>query len=321
MKKLLLTSFAAVALMLQAKAQTFSHAVVPVTGFTADVIADGAGSAASSTTADVDGVNYNFVAQNFVNPSNASPTSALPNTGLITSAVTSTPGLTYQLAPYTANNSLRISGTGAGTLTFPAGIFADQVYVLATSGSGTSTTIITVTFSDNTTQVFNQVISDWYDATGFAIQGISRVNRTNDAIENSTTNPRLYQFQLPLTQANISRQIQSINFNKTSAGGVLNVMGISVRSVPAPAALDPGILAVVAPTSPVMQNVSVPVQATLVNQGTTTLTSATLTWTVNGVAQPNVPWTGSLPLNQTATVTLGNFTFPAGSPVVNVCVT
>ena len=318
MRKLLIMAFV-LALSKQAYSQTYTP--IAVTGYTADVVANGPGTVISSTSHDVDGVNYNFVAQTFVNPANASPTSALPTSGLITSAVSTTPGLTYQLASYTGNNSLRISGTGSGALTFPAGVYADQVFVLATSGSGTSTTTITVTFSDNTTQVFNQVISDWYDASGFAIQGISRVNRTNDAIENSSTNPRLYQFLLPLNQANTSREIQNITFNKTNTGGVLNVMGVTVRSVAAPAAIDAGVLAVSAPTSPVMQNISVPVQATLVNQGTSALTSATLTWTVDGVAQPNVSWTGNLALNQTATVTLGNFTFPAGSPVVNICVT
>src|SRR6476469_8302377 len=95
MKKLLLTSFAAAAFMLQAKAQTFTHAVVPVTGFTADVIADGSGSAANSTNADVDGQNYNFVAQNFVSPTNSSPTTFLPTGGLLNSLVTA--GMPFQL--------------------------------------------------------------------------------------------------------------------------------------------------------------------------------------------------------------------------------
>src|SRR6478609_10353923 len=98
MKKLLLTSFAAVAFMLQAKAQTFTHAVVPVTGFTADVIADGTGPAAASTTADVDGGNYNFVAQNYKSPTNVTPTTFLPANGTINSLVT--PGLPFQLQPY-----------------------------------------------------------------------------------------------------------------------------------------------------------------------------------------------------------------------------
>ena len=74
MKKILLASFAT-AFCLQAKAQTFTHTPVPVTGFTADVIADGTGTVTGSTTADTDGGNFSLVAQNYVNPSNQTPVS------------------------------------------------------------------------------------------------------------------------------------------------------------------------------------------------------------------------------------------------------
>src|SRR6478736_756342 len=145
MKKLLLTSFAAAAFMLQTKAQTFTHAVVPVTGFTADVIADGSGSAANSTNADVDGQNYNFVAQNFVNPTNSSPTTFLPNGGLLNSLVTA--GMPFQLAPYTGNNSLRLPTTAnSGTLTFVTPRTADKLTLLVTTAFA-STFTATVNFT------------------------------------------------------------------------------------------------------------------------------------------------------------------------------
>src|SRR4051812_9128058 len=92
---------------------------VAVTGFTADVVANGAGPVSASTTADVDGGPVNsrfaFMAPTFVNPAGSSPFVSLPATGLIPSATTS--GLSFQLAAYTGNNSLRIPGTGTGTLT------------------------------------------------------------------------------------------------------------------------------------------------------------------------------------------------------------
>lgn len=317
MKKLLLSAFA-LALSQQVYSQTYTP--IAVTGYTADVVANGAGTVISSTTHDVDGVNYNFVTQSFVNPANASPTSFLPASGLITSAVSSTPGLTYQLAPYTGNNSLRLSGVSSGTLTFPTPTYADQIFVLATSGSGATSATVTVTFADNTTQEFPLLVNDWYDAAGFAIQGISRVNRNNDAIENSATNPRLYQYLLPVGLANTSRAIQSITFNKTNATGLLNVMGITVRGIAAPVAVDAAIVAV-SPATLVLTGVSQPVTATLMNQGTSPLTSATLTWTVDGVAQPNVTWTGNLAPNQSATVALGNYTFTSGTVALNVCAT
>src|SRR5690606_20937675 len=140
-----------------------------------------------------------------------------------------------------------------------------------------------------------------------------------NGIDNNTTNPRLYQYELSLNVGNTTKPIQSISFDNT--GSVLNVMGVTIKPSATPATLDAGIIAMNTPTSPLMQNTSQPVQVTLVNQGTTPLTAATITWTVDGVAQPNFAWTGNLAFNQSVAVTLGNFTFTPGSHTVNVCAT
>ena len=212
-----------------------AYTPVPVTGFNHDVVANGAGAATTSTTADVDGVNYAFMAPSFVNPAGASPTVFLPATGLINSITT--PGLTFQLASYAASNSLRLpatglTGTGTGSLTLTTPTAAAELYVLATSGSGASTATITVTFTDMTTQVFAaQNIADWYGGTNPAIQGVGRVTRDAlSTIDNNATNPRLYQLRLALLPANYAKPIQSVAFNKTSSGGVLNVMGLTINS-------------------------------------------------------------------------------------------
>jgi hypothetical protein len=71
---------------------------VPATGYTADIVADTTGNASASTTADVDGAGYAFMAPNY-NPSGSIfPTQYLPATGLINSATTS--GLSFQLQSY-----------------------------------------------------------------------------------------------------------------------------------------------------------------------------------------------------------------------------
>ena len=88
-----------------------------------------------------------------------------------------------------------------------------------------------------------------------------------------------------------------------------------------PAANDAGITAIISPTTPVTPNTSQPVQVTLKNYGMSPLTSATITWTVNGTAQTSYNWTGNLANNQTANVTIGNYSFPNGSYAVNVCAT
>ncbi|MBK0401889.1 T9SS type A sorting domain-containing protein [Adhaeribacter sp. BT258] len=86
-----------------------------------------------------------------------------------------------------------------------------------------------------------------------------------------------------------------------------------------PVANDAGVTAINAPTSPVTPG-SQPVSFTLKNFGTATLTSATIGWSVNNVAQTPYSWTGSLnSLQATATpVTIGNYTFPTGNLTLKV---
>jgi hypothetical protein len=120
------------------------------------------------------------------------------------------------LASYSANNSLRLPLTGlgtaaSGTLTFGTPRTASTLYVLATSGGGPSTVTPTITFADGTTQVLGAVIiQDWFDGTSPAVTGLGRVSRnTASTIENLTTNPRLYQFQLAVSAANYAKPKQS----------------------------------------------------------------------------------------------------------------
>ncbi|NBV14914.1 MAG: hypothetical protein EBS07_12750, partial [Sphingobacteriia bacterium] len=55
-------------------------------------------------------------------------------------------------------------------------------------------------------------------------------------------------------------------------------------------------------------------QVRIGNYGTTTLTSATINWTVNGVNQPPFSWTGSLVQNAVSTpITVGTFNFLFGT--------
>ncbi|WNM18699.1 T9SS type A sorting domain-containing protein [Flavobacterium capsici] len=199
-------------------------------GFNADVVANGVGTSASSTNNDVDGVNFAFVARDFQLTSGSTAlTYGLPNNGLINSAVPSPAGLSYQLASYSGNNALRLQNANdAGTLVFTTPIAAVNLYMLATGGSGSCIINATVNFSDATTQTFTGIsISDWYGGTNFAIQGIGRINRTNDVLENGGgTNPRLYQIPLAISSGNQPKLIESVTVTKVS-GGVPNVFAFS----------------------------------------------------------------------------------------------
>ncbi|BAP33201.1 Por secretion system C-terminal sorting domain containing protein [Chryseobacterium sp. StRB126] len=205
---------------------------MPITsGFTADVIANGVGTSSISTTADVDGVSFAFVARDFkLTPTSSALTYGIPADGIINSVVPSTPGLSYQLGDLSANNSLKLITAGDnGTLVFTTPKAAFKLYMLSTSGSGASIVSATVTFTDSSTQTFSDInISDWYGGSNFAIQGIGRINRDNDNLEPNSTNPRLYQTVLDIDAANQAKPIQSVTITKSSGFGIPNIFAFSV---------------------------------------------------------------------------------------------
>jgi hypothetical protein len=316
MKRILLSAIV-LAAAYNAMAQTYVP--VAVTGYNADIVANGSGSAATSTSINADDGGFVLMAQNYVTPSNQSPTSFLPNSGLINSAAT--PGVTYQLAAYTGNNSLRIPATGTGTaagtgtITFSSPFSAEALYVLGFSGSGISTVTITVTFTDATTQVFSgQSFSDWFGGTGFAIQGIGRVGRTTNVIENSTIDPRIYQKVLTLSAGNITKPIQSIAFNKTSATGVLNIMGVTIKTPPSTLAIDAGVSAITAPNTSCNLGTTETITVAVTNFGTTPQSNIPVSYTVNGGTAVNEVMAGPVPAN---TTTPYSFTTKANLSTVN----
>ncbi|GAB3839881.1 gliding motility-associated C-terminal domain-containing protein [Hymenobacter jeollabukensis] len=221
--------------MLAAAPATAQTVYVPaaVTGYTADVIANGPGAVANSTTNTVDRgnatVRWCFADSTFVNPSGQRPTRALPPSGFFRSRTT--PGLTYQMGPSNGNNSLRIDGAGAGTLTLTNPQACSEVLVLATEGNGSSASkTFVVGFTDGTTQTFTGVaVPDWFGngATPAIIVG-SRVNRPDNSIDNQPNDPTIYEVRLPLAVANYGKAVRNLTVSKTSTDPVLNVMGVSL---------------------------------------------------------------------------------------------
>ncbi|MEK8180761.1 T9SS type A sorting domain-containing protein [Flavobacterium buctense] len=232
MKKTLLVTavFAAFGLVATKTTAQNLQSISIQSGFNADVVANGIGPSATSTTNDVDGVSYAFISRDFqLTAGSAALTYGLPINGLITSAVPSPAGLSYQLASYSGNNALRLQNTNdSGTLVFSNPIAAVNLYMLAMGGSGACTVNATVNFADATSETFTGLaIADWYGGANFAIQGIGRINITNDVLENGGgTNPRLYQIPLAINVANQSKLIQSVTVTKTG-GGIPNVFAFS----------------------------------------------------------------------------------------------
>lgn len=206
---------------------TFSN--VPVTGFTTDVIANGPGALATTTTGDFDGSGYFLLDSTFqATTGSALPQYALPVSGSFNSATT--PGLNFRLAPATGNNSLRLTGTGTGKLTFTNQVAANTLYLLAASGGGASTVSVKVTYANASTETINGiVINDWTGTGAAAITGIGRVSAPN-VQDGTATNPRLYQVAVPISLANQTLAIDNIEITRSAGAGVANILGVSAET-------------------------------------------------------------------------------------------
>lgn len=260
--KLLLASV----LALSTYAAQAAYVSLPITtGLTADVIANGTGTVVATTSADVDGANFSFMAIGWQQTGTSTPvTFGLPATGVINSAVAATPGLSFGIGPsatpYTGNNSLRIATNGtSGTLTFASNPNASNLYILATSGSGNSYFTGQINFTDATNQPISTaiIVPDWFNSTlqPVAASGFGRVGYLSNITENPAGNPRLYQIAIPILTANQTKQIASIQITKaaTSAtGSVLNVFAVSVETTVTCAAPTAANASSITPTSAVL---------------------------------------------------------------------
>ncbi|WP_208346132.1 hypothetical protein, partial [Aetokthonos hydrillicola] len=243
LKKFTFLLCVAAAFTLKVRAQ---YVPVTLTGFNADVVANGIGAPGTSTTATLDNAlptaGYPFVAQDYqYDGSCAAAAAYLPTGGALTgpSAAGSIP---FQLASYAASNCLHLSATTAsGTLNFATPVSAGQLFIAANSGGGASTVDVTINFTDNTTQTITGLaIADWYGTTGSIILKAGRVNVTTTACgsESAANGPNLYQYSVSLSGTNYTKLISSISFSRaTSSSGFPNIMAVTAKTTcTAPAA-------------------------------------------------------------------------------------
>ena len=204
------------------------YQALTVSGYTADVVANGTNLPVSSTVStDFDDVGYNLMERGFSNSGGSVATQGLPPGGIINSALTA--GLPFQLASYSASNSLRLPSGASGTLTLAQPRAVNTLYVLAATGSGDANMTVTVRYTDGSTELFsNNSVPDWFGGANYAILGLGRTNPSGD-IDNITDDPRLYQTALALSTAGHSKPVASVGFTN-AGGGVLNVMGLSAES-------------------------------------------------------------------------------------------
>ncbi|MBW3517697.1 T9SS type A sorting domain-containing protein [Flavobacterium sp. NKUCC04_CG] len=209
-------------------------------GFNADVIANGVGPAMSSTSERVDSGEFNFISKDFKLSETSTPlTVGLPVDRLITA--TNIPALSFLLASYNQNNSLRITAANTpSTLAFTNQESAVKMYLLTTAGNAGSTPVTfsaKINFTDNSFQtVTGLTVADWYQGTTATtvIAGIGRIRTANNTVETPAGNPKLFSVEINLIAANYQKQIANVEITKTStATGVLNVFAVTVVKTPA----------------------------------------------------------------------------------------
>lgn len=211
---------------------------------------------------------------------------------------------------YDKNLTIRIWLKHSAATTFPASpVFATEtgsatlVYQSTTDSLRANAGWITFPFNTANTfftwdgvqhlQVITELIrpTDW-TATGFLWRTISTVTNAAANANGTTAAP-----PASLTRTGTRPQVR---------------LGIPTTGN------DAALIGMPSPVSSPAGNQNITVQ--LRNTGTTTLTTADISWTINAGAPTVFPWSGSLVPGAVATVTVGSFSFPLGQHTVQAIV-
>lgn len=162
-----------------------------ITGFNHDVIAEGNGkNALSTTTTALDAINpSNFVlcSKSFAESVGMPSGYGLPDNGTIT-----TPSATYQLAPYNTKNALYLTTGRSGTLTFLKPEKKSLISIMGFATEGGVLADISVYYTDGTSlHLRERIYPDWFTPTEEfeVVTGFGRVKRE----EHITDNPMYYE--------------------------------------------------------------------------------------------------------------------------------
>lgn len=146
----------------------------------------------------------------------------LPDNGIVSSSTIE--GLTWQLAPYTSNNAMRLAGTQNGVFTFSGSNVYDTIYFLCVAGgigSGSSAEMITtIKYTDGTVEQSAFKVYDWYDNESAAT---SEFRRLNAGVVDGSIDSGPYMTQCGMT-VNSTKTVSEVSItNQTNNGTLINV--------------------------------------------------------------------------------------------------
>ena len=225
MRRVFLSLFLVQAAISAAHAQGL--APIAITGFNSDIVANGTGSAASTTSVAADLFDTVLVSRDWkANGSSTALDHGLPVDGI----VSNTDG-SYRLQSYSGNNDLRLSPNVGGTLTLSAPTRYSRLSLLGFGGQGAVTLTATINFQDGTSAVFAGItLEDWFYASPYVVNALGRVYRSTSVSEFDGSNPRLYAADINLIPADQGKRITSISINNAGPG-IANIMALSGAAV------------------------------------------------------------------------------------------
>jgi hypothetical protein len=241
MKKVTLLMLLCCTFMLPAFAQ-FSN--VPVTGFNADIVADGAIGApilSTNASADVAIPPYVFVSSTFAfTAACATTATAMPASNTITSTnTTNNTGITYTLQGYgngaaTNNNVLQMLYNASGTFTLTTPTAAAKLYLVCLGGSGAVTFTAVVNFTDATSQTIttSPAAPDWCGGASTYRLTSQVYYRINNNATSCTGGTCQYLYEIPVTiaPANYSKTISSVTFTNNTSGTVFSIFAMGAQA-------------------------------------------------------------------------------------------
>lgn len=184
------------------------YKVIPVTGFTEDVVANGLGDdgKAQYSTTDTMDDNYVVYEDGYIDTFKGLPIGGIVNTE----------EGSYQLADYSVNNAILIKNANARTLTLSTPAQYENLSIFATGTDfGTPTDkpdcSVMLYFSDGSSSEYKIKLYDWCDKNIIFDITVGRINRNNNALDNDHS-AGIKAYNIRLSDEDKIKTLSSISF-------------------------------------------------------------------------------------------------------------